>query len=872
MHLAYSGLFSWIEKNVSVVTPSRLSAAVAYQQFTLQQLGQGNLSWQRPNILSFASWLTACWQDARYCSGEIPILLSPSQEHLLWKRTIQEATSELFDADATARMAGKAARTLLEWRLAEDSPHWKDGSDAPHFQRWWKTLRRRCSENGWIIRPDLLQFLPNWITQKLCTPGHFAFPITRPISPSFARIVRALGERSEVRPLTDERAAAPAVQARRFEEFDGEIEFAARWARNALEEGDAQSITILIPDLATHHKKVERTLLQIFYPGACRSVVNSQTAAPPPELRAFYVHARSAAVEAPLIAAALLLAELANPRIPVSEAGAVLRSPYIAGAGEEQSLRAAADIQLRRRRELDITLADLEQVAARCPKLLKSLRKLRGVLNRAKSIDTHAGWSRFLAELLQAIGWPGDHEPTSGEQDLLERWNEILSTLSTLSLISGTMSFKAALDDLRQLLSTQSEVPNLTAPVQILDTSQASGLRFDKVLIAGLAEDTWPPPSFGSPFLPLKLQREHQVPGASPQSLREDRERMTKDLFISAPEVKATWTRRLSPFAKPFVTTEHAETTIWMGQSAWQSFKPAVLEQTDDSQAPEFLPPTTTRGGTSVIRAQSLCPFRAFAEYRLHAASPEEGCLGLDSRERGGNLHKALEIVWQKLRTRDHLRATTQAELETLVEWAGSEAVASDRSSPFGQVVAAVEVQRLKEVILDWLAIERDRAQNFTVETVEEEKYLDLGGLRLRLRIDRIDRLANGQLLLIDYKSGEQKRSKLELPRPQEPQLLVYAAGLSGQVDGILFAQLKARDVRPVGFTRDKQFKSKTVDVEGAAWEEFLAQSEIEVERLAKEFKAGYAALDPRNGACDYCSQKPLCRIQENQRGPEAEE
>jgi ATP-dependent helicase/nuclease subunit B len=872
MRLACSGLFSWMEKNVTVVTPSRLLAGVAYQQFTLRQLGQGNLSWQRPNILSFGSWLTACWQDARYCSTEIPILLSPVQEHLLWKRTIQETTSELFDADATARMAGQAARTFSEWRLPEDSPHWKDGSDAPHFQQWFKAFQRRCSENGWIIRPDVLQILPDWIAQKLCAPGDFAFPITRRISPSVARIVRTLGERSEVRPLDDERDAAPVVQARRFEEFDGEVEFAARWARNALEESDAQSIAILVPDRATHHKKVERTFLQIFYPGSCRSVVNSQTAAPLPELRAFYVHARSAAVEAPLIAAALLVAELANPRVPVSEAGAVLRSPYIAGANEEQSLRAAADIQLRRRRELDVTLADLEQVATRCPRLLKSLRKLRGVLNRAKTVDTYAGWSRFLGELLQAIGWPGDHEPAGAEQDLLERWKEILSSLSALSLVSGTVTFKTALDDLRQLLSMQSEAPNLTAPVQVLDTSQASGLRCDKVLIAGLSEDTWPPPFFGSPFLPLKLQREHQVPGASPQSLREERERMTRDLFILAPEITATWTRRVSPLAKPFVTTEHLETTIWMGQSAWQSFKPAVLEETDDSQAPEFIPPTTTRGGTSVIRAQSLCPFRAFAEYRLHAASPEEGCLGLDSRERGGNLHKALEIVWQKLHTRDRLRATTQAELETLVEWAATEAVASDRSSPFGQVVAAVEVQRLKEVILEWLAIERDRAQNFTVETVEEEKYLDLGGLRLRLRIDRIDRLANGQLLLIDYKSGEQKRSKLELPRPQEPQLLVYAAGLPGQVDGILFAQLKARDVRPVGFTRDKQFKSKTVDVEGAGWEEFLAQSEIEVERLAKQFKSGCAALDPRNGACDYCSQKPLCRIQENQGGAETEE
>src|SRR5690242_16664453 len=105
MRLACSGLSSWIEKKLTIVTPSRLLARVAYQQFTLEQLKRGNSSWERPSIMSMGAWLTSVWQDARYRWPDIPTLLSPSQEHLLWKQIIQRDRADLFDLDATARAA-----------------------------------------------------------------------------------------------------------------------------------------------------------------------------------------------------------------------------------------------------------------------------------------------------------------------------------------------------------------------------------------------------------------------------------------------------------------------------------------------------------------------------------------------------------------------------------------------------------------------------------------------------------------------------------------------------------------------------------------------------------------------------------------------
>jgi RecB family exonuclease len=158
------------------------------------------------------------------------------------------------------------------------------------------------------------------------------------------------------------------------------------------------------------------------------------------------------------------------------------------------------------------------------------------------------------------------------------------------------------------------------------------------------------------------------------------------------------------------------------------------------------------------------------------------------------------------------------------------------------------------------------------VETVEEERSFEVPGLRLRLRVDRIDRLQNGNLLLIDYKSGSMSRNKLKCPRPPEPQLLVYASAVEGPVDGVFFAELQSRDPRVIGLSREKHFESKSVDVKGAEWDSYVSEAESEIVRLANEFVQGYAAVHPISGACEYCAAKSICRVNEIGGQEEADE
>ncbi len=609
----------------------------------------------------------------------------------------------------------------------------------------------------------------------------------------------------------------------------------------------------------------------MFYGGACRALIDQRQEALFAGDGAFNINARAPLTSEPLIAGALQLLGLAQPHLTVAQGGAILRSPWLTGAAEERSLRALADIELRRRRELDVTLAEIESASARCGRLKRIWSSVHQLLADKPATDTFAGWSEFIGDLLAGLGWPGDEELNEVEQSAVESWSDALSELAALSLVSDTVPFDEALDQLKRILSIGFVPQNPWAPVQILDAAEAGGLRFNTALLTGLSDENWPPPSHSSPLVPLKVQRKQEVTGSSPHSLRAEAARKTAWLFGSAPAALVTWSGRLSPLAGEFVSQNRTPAPVWTGKSAWQSFKPAILDEMLDVQAPAFEVGPVTRGGTSIIKSQSLCPFRAFAEFRLNASSPEEGCLGLDARERGGYLHKALEFVWQKLRTRDNLRATPPDQLAQLVEECAREAVRTGEGSSFRKIVASVEVERLTNVILDWLAIERDRQIPFTIETVEQERQFNLAGLPIRLRMDRIDRLPNGKLLLIDYKSGDTSSKKLEGKRPAEPQLLVYAASAETEVDGLFFGQFKPQELRFKGISRERHFKGVNNQIK-KEWREFVADSRDEVYRLAKQFKDGFAPVDPAKGACDYCSQKPFCRINEMRGGEETEE
>src|SRR5690606_7523312 len=137
------------------------------------------------------------------------------------------------------------------------------------------------------------------------------------------------------------------------------------------------------------------------------------------------------------------------------------------------------------------------------------------------------------------------------------------------------------------------------------------------------------------------------------------------------------------------------------------------------------------------------CPFRAFAQYRLGATALDAVRPGLDAAERGTVLHAALEQVWKELKSQENLCGLAPEELERIIGAAARqavEAVLRQRLQSVPQAFVDIEQRRIARLLAAWLETEKTRTPFMVVET-EQWREIQVAGIDVRTKIDRIDQL-----------------------------------------------------------------------------------------------------------------------------------
>jgi ATP-dependent helicase/DNAse subunit B len=172
-------------------------------------------------------------------------------------------------------------------------------------------------------------------------------------------------------------------------------------------------------------------------------------------------------------------------------------------------------------------------------------------------------------------------------------------------------------------------------------------------------------------------------------------------------------------------------------------------------------------------------------------------------------------------------------------------------------------------LVLEWLGYERDRAP-FKILRQEEEITVTFAGIQFSLRMDRVDQLDDGSHVLIDYKSGDTNLDKWGGERPDQPQLPLYALTANLRLAAVLFAQIKRGDLGFKGFSHGDGIVP-TIAAPEMGWQPQLDEWKLVLERLAADFRGGYAAVDPKSpkDTCRFCGLTALCRVTE--RGTQAD-
>jgi probable DNA repair protein len=285
----------------------------------------------------------------------------------------------------------------------------------------------------------------------------------------------------------------------------------------------------------------------------------------------------------------------------------------------------------------------------------------------------------------------------------------------------------------------------------------------------------------------------------------------------------------------------------------------------DDTAPP--VPETFAQGGGSgLLKSQAACPFQAFAKYRLGAKPWDDAKPGIDPLDRGNLLHDVLERVWDELGSQQQLRALRPEQLRELAEDAIDETL--EKKAPQylplqGLRLRAIERQRLVRLLLEWLDAEC-RRKAFHVVQKEGDLETEFCGLRISLRIDRIDKLENDRHVLIDYKSGEASAKSWDGDRPDQPQLPFYLLTAGLDFAALAFARLKRGKLGFEGYADGNQVIDG-LKAPRMGWKPQQKQWRAVLERLATEFREGRAVVDPKlkDKTCEFCHLQALCRVAE---------
>jgi ATP-dependent helicase/nuclease subunit B len=856
-----------IDSGGVVLTATRRQARALARVYAERASAHGRQAWDTPPVSALTDWLAERWRQS---SGSLA-LLHEAQSLYLWRAEV-EGAGQLLDSRSAAR-AARAAYSVardyeLDWSRTQPVSH-----EQRSFRAWSTHFQAQCRERARLDSADLTFALMDLPPE----PVRIGLHGFERLSPALSRLLGRWAERGvESVGVTLSESQAQLWRAAP-ESPESELEAIGQWCAEQLTRDPGARLAVMVPDLAGRELAVERVLAEylqpsLLCPGAGEARLFSGARSPP--LSACSV-----------IDCALGILSLAERRIELEALGRLLRSPYL-GAAEECHARARADACLREQRDGWIEVAGLpDRLAgadAPCPKLAEIIRAVRSEL-AGQSRRGPGAWAAAIARALRAAGWPAGRSLGSRESQTAEQFSELLSKLASLEAVCGALSLSSVVRELAALAAGTEFQPQTGEPsVVIFDGLIELGYALDGLYVAGLSAERLPGPVAPDPFLPFAWQREQQLPRAS-SDIELERARFligswascAREIVFSCPLRDPDGALAPSPLIASF--PEHP-TPVSRPARATQIRAAARLTAWHDEPLPELAPGAPLPRGVTLLELQSLCPFRAGAELRLHAQPLTRRGSGIDAMTRGRLLHAACAALWRELKDSASAAAAGPEGRAAAVTRAVESALRPDRAAGglFGHVERAVLARRL-HALLDF---ELRRAP-FRVAHTEWSTQFRLADRPFDVRIDRIDEISDGERIVIDYKSGRATPPKRWTgSHPDRPQVAAYAAHLHPTpvaaaylhlgADPPAFSGLAARPQLLPDIKAPEEHRHRAL--KGRSWDSVITEWQTVTDALARGFATGASAVEPTREACRYCQLEILCRVpRPTPPGPEIE-
>lgn len=848
-------------------------------RYSMAQKAAGNAGWFAPEIHSYRAWVSAAWMSM-WTSEQ---LLYGAQELSLWLYAVEstEVGRAILNKTSAARAARQLDRVLKRYGVADAALERPvPGDDETAFREWRRIVAEKLRGKGWVTEDEL-----PWRLAEACRAGQWQPPAKvlwvgflneTAAQRAVREVVAEAGSQVDSHVGLDpvDGVLSMCMPATRIDQY----RLIAARARDRLmpysgrADVETPRLAILVPDIQEARLTLEPVLREYVAP---QSSVAGEHAGRRP-----WRYARGLPLsEHPMIATALDVLNIEGGADDLATVSRVVLSPWVfsgcamgARADFEIRLRRAGGTRFRRGRVHKLAQA----WAAKRPDhgFFKPASEWFGVLGDVPSEQLPSAWAERWEMLLGAAGWGADSEATRELSQVQKGWSEVLDAFRAMDTQVREVSQRRAVVWLREILAETPFQPaaDYLQPIQILGYDDAVGMAFDWVAVCDFTAANAPSAAYSTGFVAGEVLVKAGMLEASPDGCLEKATRWVSHLRTLAPEIEVyaphldergaelvpsrlldCWgeveggvTLDVSPVR---AVTQRGVATSLPGRDSAPEVGDAVAEG--------------VRGGVSVLKAMAVSPFVAFARARLGLREFPEAVDGLDASVQGEVVHRVLELVWQRLETSEGLAAQDAGALESMVgECVHQACVTEDRVSEarYGRGLAHAEQARVRGVCLQWLAHERQRALPFRVLMREGKATVDIAGLPLSLRIDRIDEITmpDGarRYLVLDYKTGSGKLSPRvwDPDHLSEPQLPTYAVSTDlrdqgiPRIDGIGFAGVVDEGC---AFAIASNFAARLVpDKKGSCgdgdsdWALLLQRWRASLDRLGRAFMGGAIEVD----------------------------
>lgn len=452
--------------------------------------------------------------------------------------------------------------------------------------------------------------------------------------------------------------------------------------------------------------------------------------------------------------------------------------------------------------ELDVWRARQPAVSAWFQELREAMRGLtaawRDEIPLAQRIAEHVRVAELFAATADEDGaarlWKG--EAGEAAASWLDDWREAAHDFPALDGAAYLNLFDYLLRE-QTARSRYGFHPRLA----IMGPLEARLLRFDRVILGGLNEGAWPAAAPADPWMSRPMKKRFGLPSPDFRIGLAAHDFMqfacgAEEVFLTRARRDGTAPTVPSRFLMQLEAVLRAAGAMQDGHDALAAIEPwrewgGLLDRPRDGAlmpcpAPEPRPPVAQRPKKlSVTRIGPWLrnPYAIYAEYILKLKPLEALDEMAGEAERGTAIHEALErfvAEWP-----DVLPEQEQAALRRLFALGREAFAVHAMAHPRVAAFWWPRFERAARQFISWQIARR--GDGYRVLQVEAAGSLKLDDFELTGRADRIDRMAEGTLAILDYKTG-QAPNKAYVKRGLEPQLSLLAlmaeAGSFGGIGG----------------------------------------------------------------------------------------